>query len=208
VIERFGIYGIFEPEREHYLRSDTKAEYFFTLFNIPVGEKWSFKSVFGVHTGISFIFKQPGRDYNSADTWIDEANKLSVDGMFIGRGWANEYRNKGYALWENWAELRFPLVPGLLAFDFFFDAAGVETIQGFYFGTNDEGDKNFTIENMRFSYGGGLRFTIPQFPFRFSLAKRFIVKDGGVVWQEGSIFRNENKPGSGLDPVISFAIAY
>jgi outer membrane protein insertion porin family len=202
--ERFGVYGLLEkPEREHYLRSDSKVEYYLTLFNLPVGETWSFKGVLALHSGLSFIVKQPGREIT-----VEEANQLAVDGMFIGRGWSGEYRVKGYTLWENWAELRFPLVPGLLAFDFFFDAAGVETVQGYYFGTNNEGNKNFTIENMRFSYGGGLRFTIPQFPFRFSLAKRFTVKDGAVVWEDGTLFRNPDKPGSGLDPVISFAIAY
>jgi outer membrane protein insertion porin family len=213
--ERFSIYGLLgDPEREHYLRSDSKAEYFLTLFSIPVGEKWNFKSVLAIHTGLSFIFKQPGRDLS-----VEDANKLAVDGMFIGRGWDREYRVKGLLLWENWVELRFPIVQGLLAWDFFFDAAGVETAQkdaegrrtgkeGYYFGTNDEGRRNFTIENMRFSFGGGLRFTLPQFPFRFSLAKRFRVVDGQFTWEPGRIFRNADRPKSGVDPVISFAIAY
>ena len=209
IYERFGIYGILDkPEREHYLRNDNRAEYFITLFNIPVTEKWNFKSVLGFHTGLSLIFRQPGRDVGSHVPTIEEANKLSVDGMFIGRGWSSEYRNKGLALWESWAELRFPIVQGLLAWDFFFDAAGVETIQGYYFGTNNEGKNNFTMDNMRFSFGGGLRFTMPQFPFRFSLAKRFRTVDGVFTWEPGSIFRNPDKPGSGIDPVISFAISY
>ena len=208
LFERFGIYGLLGksapvPEREHYLRSDSRAEIYFTLFNIPVTEKWNFKSVLGFHSGLSFIFGQPGRDLV-----IEEANKLAVDGMFNGRGWSSEYRVKGLLLWENWVELRFPIVPGLLAWDFFFDAAGVETTEGFYFGTNNEGKKNFTIENMRFSFGGGLRFTMPQFPFRISLAKRFKVVDGVFTWEAGSVFRDPSSPGSGLDPVISFAIAY
>jgi outer membrane protein insertion porin family len=209
VYERMGIYGILgDVEREHYLRSDTKAEYYFTLFNLPVTEKWNFKSVLGFHSGLSFIFRQPGRDVGSLTPTVEEANKLSVDGMFIGRGWSSEYRVKGLTLWESWAELRFPIVQGLLAWDFFFDAAGVETIQGYYFGINNEGQRNYTIDNMRFSFGGGLRFTLPQFPFRFSLAKRFRTIDGQFKWEPGSIFRDSKNPGSGLDPVISFAIAY
>jgi outer membrane protein insertion porin family len=197
--ERIGIYGIFNQEREHYIRSDTKAEWFYTLFNIPVTEKWSFKSVFGIHSGLSLIVKQPFRDYFTEVPPIEEANKLSVDGMFIGRGWSGEYRNKGLALWENWAEVRFPLVPGILAWDFFFDAAGVETTQGRYF-------QDFSIENMRFSFGGGFRFTIPQFPFRFSVAKRFRVLDDEFHWEKGALFTTDD-PGSGLDFVISFALS-
>jgi outer membrane protein insertion porin family len=207
--ERFGIYGLLgDLEREHYLRNDNKLQFYLTLFDIPVTEKWNFKSVLALHTGLSFIFKQPGRDMDSPIPTIEDTNKLSVDGMFVGRGWSSEYRNKGLSLWENWAELRFPIVPGLLALDFFFDAAGVEDVQGYYFGTNNEGERNFTIDNMRFSFGGGLRFTMPQFPLRFSLAKRFRTVDGVFTWEQGSLFSNRDKPGSGIDPVISFAIAY
>ena len=187
---RFGIYGIFNSEREQYLRNDLKAEYFIKLFDIPVGEKWNFKSVLGFHSGLSTIWKQPGISKN---TFIETANKLSVDGMFIGRGWTSEYSKKGLLLWENWAELRFPLVPGILAWDFFFDAATVETYEGYYF------DGYSFDESMRYSFGGGFRFTIPQFPFRFSLAKRFRTKDGAVVWENGQL--------GGLDFVISFALS-
>jgi outer membrane protein insertion porin family len=204
---RFGIYGILgNIEREHYLQHDIKTEYYVTLFNIPVTEKWSFKSVLGFHTGLSFVTTQVGR-YPGRVPEMEDANKLAVDGMFIGRGWSNEYSNKGLSLWENWVELRFPIVQNILAWDFFFDAAGVETMQGYYYGKNSEGKRNFTIENMRFSFGGGLRFTIPQFPLRFSLAKRFTVEDGKVNWVRGSLFRT-GSPNSGLDPVLSFTMSF
>jgi outer membrane protein insertion porin family len=214
VYERFGIYGILGKdisgrymEREYYLRNDVKAEYYITLFNIPITEKWSLKSVLAFHSGLSFIFKQPGRDKDSLTPRIEEANQLAVDGMFVGRGWNSEYRYKGLLLWDNWVELRFPIVQGILAWDFFFDAAGVESVQGFYFGINNKEKRNFTIDNMRFSFGGGLRFTMPQFPLRFSLAKRFRTSDGIFIWEQGSMFRTDD-PGSGIDPVISFAISY
>jgi outer membrane protein insertion porin family len=198
-IERFGVYGILPNEREHYLRSDTKAEYFYTLLNIPVTENWNFKAIFGIHTGLSLIFKQPHRDQDKSGPPIEDTNKLSVDGMFIGRGWNSEYRNRGLALWENWAELRFPIAANVLAWDFFFDAAGVKENPEQFFTA-------FSIEDMRFSFGGGFRFTIPQFPFRFSLAKRFRVLDGQFHWENGAIWGNEN-PGTGVDFVISFAIS-
>ncbi|MDR0623759.1 MAG: outer membrane protein assembly factor BamA [Treponema sp.] len=197
-IQRFGFYGILPNEREHYFRSDTKAEYFYTLFNLPVTDNWSFKAVFGIHTGVSLITRQPFR-YEDTPVPIEDTNKLSVDGMFIGRGWNSEYRNRGLALWENWAEIRFPIVANILAWDFFFDAAGVKDTPELFF-------KTFNIEDMRFSFGGGFRFTIPQFPFRFSLAKRFRVVDGQFQWQRGAIWGDEN-PASGVDPVISFSIS-
>jgi len=213
IYDRFGIYGILgrfngrDLEREYYLKNDVKTEYYFTLINLPVMDKWNFKVVLALHSGLSVIFKQPGRDTESKIPRIEEANQLSVDGMFVGRGWTSEYRYKGLLLWENWAELRLPIVPGILAWDFFFDAAGVESVQGYYFGTNNEGKSNFTIDNMRFSFGGGLRFTMPQFPLRFSLAKRFRTYDGEFIWEKGSWFANDD-PASGIDPVISFAISY
>jgi outer membrane protein insertion porin family len=193
--QRFGIYGILPMEREKYIRSDTKAEYFHTLVNLPVGEHWSFKIIAGVHSGLSFIFKQPGQDMPI----IENANKLAVDGMFVARGWTSDYRIKGLALWDNWAEIRIPLVPGVLAWDFFIDAAGVSpTPKEFFTG--------FDPDIMRYSLGGGLRFTIPQFPLRFSFAKRFKTVDGKVHWEPGSI--GKNGPGGGLDWVLSFAISY
>jgi outer membrane protein insertion porin family len=196
-VQRFGFYGFFPVEREHYIRSDTKAEYFYTLFNLPVTDNYNFKAVFGIHTGVSFIFPEPGFYYD--DPFIEDVNKLAVDGMFIGRGWTNERLNRGFALWENWAEIRFPLFPGILALDFFFDAAAVKSTPEDFFQT-------FMMEDMRFSFGGGLRFAIPQFPFRFLFAKGFTVEDGSIKWKNGNIWRSD-KSGSGVDFVISFNIS-
>ncbi|MDR3303257.1 MAG: outer membrane protein assembly factor BamA, partial [Treponema sp.] len=119
-MQRLSYHGILRNEEEQYVRSDSDAEWFVTLFDIPVSDTWNFKAVFGIHSGLSFIFPNfRGRDNMS----IENANKLAIDGMFTARGWADRYSDKGNALWENWAELRFPLVKGFLAWDFFFDAA-------------------------------------------------------------------------------------
>jgi outer membrane protein insertion porin family len=193
-VQRLGFYGLFPFEREHYIKSDTKAEYFISLLNLPLTDTYTFKLSFGLHTGVSFILPQLGFSRPA----VEDGNKLAVDGMFIGRGWINERLNRGEALWENWAELRWPFLPGILALDFFFDAAAVkETPEAFF--------KEFRMEDMRFSFGGGLRFAIPQFPFRFLLAKRFKIEDGELRWQDGVLWHD--KPGSGLDFVISFAIS-
>ena len=189
VVQRAGIYGILPMELEHYIRTDTKAEYFHTLLNIPITENYRLRFILGLHTGLSFIFPQPG--WSSPQ--IENVNRLAIDGMFVGRGWNGEYHVKGLALWENWIELRIPFVPGILAYDFFFDAAAVKPTPSSLF--ND-----FSIEDMRFSLGGQFRFTIPQFPIRLGLAKRFKVVNGAVEWQKGNIW-------DAVDLVFSFSIS-
>ena len=206
--QRMGFFGIFNIEREHYMRSDTKAQYFLTLLDIPVTRNWNFKTVLAMNMGLSFIFKQPGRNTDSRTPTIEEANKLAIDGMFNARGWSDQYRYKGLALLDSWIELRFPIVRGILAFDAFFDAAGVETKEGYYFGRNDSGERNFTLNNLRFSYGGGLRIAMPQLPIRASIAKRFRFIDGEFTWEPGALFANKAKPTSGVDLVISFVLSY
>ena len=202
VSERIGFYGILNNELEHYIRSDTSAEYFLTLFDFPI-KNWRFKSVLAVHAGISFLFTQPFR----GGPVIEEANKLAIDGMFTGRGWNDIYREKGYTLIESWIELRFPLVSGILAFDLFLDTAGIETEQGYYLGENSKKDSNFTIDNFRFSFGGGFRVTMPQFPIRLSLAKRFFFENGNFKWKTGAL-NPSGRNGNGLDIVLSFVISY
>ncbi|MDR0376912.1 MAG: outer membrane protein assembly factor BamA [Spirochaetaceae bacterium] len=187
-IQRVGYYGILPIEREHYFRTDTKAEVFFTLLNLPITDTYSFKTVFGVHGGVSFILPQPGRQSPE----IENANKLSVDGMFTGRGWSGERTNRGNALLESWAELRFPFFPGILSLDLFFDAAAkTQTPYDFF--------HNFTAEDLRFSFGFGPRLSIPQFPLKLQFARRFRIEDGGVKWEKGAI--------GIFDLVVSFTLA-
>ncbi|MDR2419545.1 MAG: outer membrane protein assembly factor BamA [Treponema sp.] len=193
-IQRFSYHGILDIEKEQYLRSDTDAEWFVTLFDLPVSDTWNFKGVLGIHSGLSFIL--PNFRGNSR-LLVDHANKLSIDGMFTARGWSSEYSVKGEGFWENWLELRIPLVQNILAWDFFFDAAEVVDKPENIFGTDADGIP--FIERMRFSVGGGLRFSIPQFPFRLGLAKRFKVTDGDVQWYDDPLL--------GFNFVLSFTIS-
>jgi outer membrane protein insertion porin family len=204
LLQRMGIHGILRDEREHYMRGDSRAQYFLTLFDIPVTDSWSFRSVLALNAGLSYVFSQPG----SRELKIEEANKLAVDGMFNARGWSSAFRNKGLLLFDSWVELRFPLVRGILAFDLFGDAARVELDEGYYF-TKENGDPNFfTLEDMLFSFGGGFRITLPQFPIRLSVVKRFTFdEDSNFEWVPGQIFRGDSKNG-GVDFVISFVISY
>jgi len=197
--DRIGFYGILPAEREHYMRNDAKVQYFHTLFDLPVTDSWNFKCVFGINAGLTILFQQFGKTQPT----IEDANKVSVDGMFVGRGWSEAYRNKGFLLLDTWIELRFPIVRGILAFDLFLDAAGVDSPEGTYF---DE----FSVENLKFSYGGGFRFTMPQFPIRLSLAKRFEIVDSKVRWRTGFLFGDPNNKYSflGMDLVMSFVMSY
>ncbi|MDR2481408.1 MAG: outer membrane protein assembly factor BamA [Spirochaetaceae bacterium] len=198
--QRLGFYGLLpDPlEEEYFTRSDSKAECFFTLWNLPVSDKWAFKGVFGIHTGFLYILPQLGME----SPVIEQANMLAIDGMFIGRGWQDQRSVRGFALWENWAELRIPLVPNVLSVDGFFDAAEVASKPSKLF--SDDNGQTFA-ERMRFSFGGGLRFAIPQFPFRFLFAKRFKIVDGQVQFMPGSIGGDGKK--GGVDFVLSFAIS-
>ncbi|MCL2174510.1 MAG: outer membrane protein assembly factor BamA [Treponema sp.] len=208
--QRLSFYGIFNAEREHFIRSDTKAQYYLTLFNMRVTDNWNFKGILALHLGLSAILPHPRNPYSSKKVpEMEDANKLAIDGMFIGRGWSGEYKNKGLLLIDSWVEMRFPLVPGILAFDLFFDMAATEAREGWYFKKiNDEGNNNFGADRLRFSLGAGLRFTLPQFPLRLSLVKRFKIVDDKVEWQKGAIFANDDNPSSGIDLVLSFVVSY
>jgi outer membrane protein insertion porin family len=174
----------------HYIKTDSKIENFNTLINWEVTDTWSYRLILGLHSALSFImptFWTPaGYDRLTAGT----ADLLWIDGMYIARGWGRELDKR--VIWDNWVELRMPLSEKIIWFDLFFDMVG-------RWNTPSEfGD--FHIQDFLFGYGAGFRFSIPQFPIRFYVAKRFRVTDtGGVEFQRGSLFRDS----AGLDFVFS-----
>ena len=194
VSQRASLVGIFPVEREHYLRTDTKGEAYLTLWDFML-KNFRVKAVLAGYSGLSMILPQ----FYGEDPMILYSNKLAIDGMFVARGWYSENTNYGLSMWNNWLEIRSPLAPGILAWDWFFDAAAVrETPRALF--------TDLSVEDFRFSIGGGLRFAIPQFPFRFSFAKRFRFVDGELTWMTGSLWNSANKEGAGLDFVLSFVL--
>lgn len=168
--QRFTWYGLTPVETEYFLRTDTKLEKYFTLFKLPVSETWNFKLVLMAYSGLSMQFPKPG-------TGIGDSSRLYIDGMFNGRGWTTIYNKvRGKALWSNIIELRMPLVPGVLALDFFGDAAVIK----------DEPSQIFNeveLTDFYCSTGPGIRFTIPQFPLRLLFANTFrLNKDNDIEW--------------------------
>lgn len=170
--QNFAFFGIIpKVENEYFFRSTTKGELYFTLLDHPVTDYWRLKFVLAFYTGLTIqvpLQKAP----------ISYSSKLSVDGMFVGRGWTTLGTEAlGDVLLNHWVEFRMPLAPGILGFDFFFEAATVKpTIETF---------KTLTINDYYFSFGPGIRFLLPQFPLRLLFANTFRSNKGKPYWSNG-----------------------
>lgn len=187
--QRLTFTGGFLGGSQHYIRSDSKAEAFVKLLDIPVSDAWSFKTVLAAHSGISFILPPFGGD----EPVIAENDLLYIDGMMTARGW--QLSSTGRVLWDNWLELRFPISEQVLWFDLFLDAAGL-------WQSPNEFRTGLGLDDFYFSLGADLRITIPNFPIRFGLAKLFRFDENGkIVGEPGEIFRDS----LGLRFVISLA---
>ena len=70
-----------------------------------------------------------------------------------------------------------PVVPGVLALDWFGDAAVIKSnVVGFF---ND-----LSLQDFYFSTGPGLRFSIPQFPLRLLFANTFrFDENNSIKWE-------------------------
>jgi outer membrane protein insertion porin family len=131
------------------------------------------------------MFAQPGRELAASDS-----KKLAIDGTFVGRGWSALSSSYDTALWDNWIELRLPVVPSVLSLDGFVSAAlvggasGMLDVNAFTEGTTSY-DSTMSLSNFAFSAGAGLRFIILQFPFRIYLAQKFVFDDAmNLKWTD------------------------
>jgi len=156
-----------------YIRTDSTVEGFLTLVDWQATENWKFRLILAGHSALSFILPQ---------FWNDEAltitnDRLYIDGWNVARGWPLE--RDLFALWDNRLELRMPIAEQVLWGVFFMDAVvGYPTVSAM---------GNMVLDDFLFSFGGGIRFSIPQFPIRLYLAKRFKAENGNVVWQDGDL---------------------
>lgn len=159
-------------ETEFFLRSATKAEGYYTLFNIPVTDSYTFKTILRGYSGLSMQ-----RPYMRSK--ISETNELYLDGMVHTRGWEiyDQDEGRGNLTWVNSAEIRIPVFPNAIAFDLFFDASMVK---------DDMKDiKDFqNMDDWYFSYGPGLSLTMQQLPLRLFLASNFKIESGDVVLKD------------------------
>ena len=192
--------GGFIGGNTHYIKSQSKAEAFIKLLDIQVTDSYNFKTVFAAHTSFSAMLKQYYFNDEAGWNWNINAttgDMLYTDGMNIARGWP--FKQDGKAMWDNWIELRMPIAENVLWGDLFFSGTGFWTEL-----TDVELANNDFLDNFYFSFGGGIRFTIPGLPIGLYLTKRFKINDGSIEWEAGDIFTDADDPDSGMDLVIAF----
>lgn len=144
-----------------------------TLLDLPLFTNWNLKVVLATHTSLSLILPQFGKE----DPITVPTDLLYIDGMNVARGWPLIKEQE--AVWDNRLELRIPIAEQFLWWTFFFDAAASWNKLEFMSDTS--------IEDFYFSLGGGIRFTIPQFPIRLYMAQRFQIEDGKLHWIDGNM---------------------
>ncbi len=187
----------------HYLKTTTKGEYFHTLLDLPVFSNWNFKTVLALHSSFSLILPQYYREDGEWKKGIQASTSymLYTDGMNTDRGWAPR-RYNGEAMWDNWAELRIPISEQVLWTDLFFRSTGFwedRSKLGFY---TDE-----AIVDYRFSYGFGMRFTIPNLPLGLYFTRLFSIdENGNVQYEPGPLFSDPDDPDSGWRLVLTINI--
>jgi outer membrane protein insertion porin family len=176
LIDRFNVTGLLPSiEKQYFIRNDIKADAFFKLFDIPLSDESTFPLVLYLHSGFSAIFP-------TTELPVSEVNKLSIDGMTVARGWMGA-GVRGQALLDASVELRMPIAAQFLWLDLYFDAAAIKpSFESFF--------SSLAPEDVFYSFGADLRFTIAQFPFKFYLAKRFKydADSQSVSWPVGSLF--------------------
>lgn len=187
--QRLSLVGFSTNELARFIKSDTRAEAYVTLADTVLFGTLPFKAVFGLHSGFSAMLPW-------FDGEVSATNQYPrIDGTFNARGWNRLWDQQGEAIWENWAEIRIPVVPGVLAFDAFMDAAalrgkgedGLLNIRKVVEGDSAKHDAgtgwgDLSLENFAFSYGFGMRFAIPQFPFRMYFARTFYMGESGLKY--------------------------
>ncbi|MBN1523480.1 MAG: outer membrane protein assembly factor BamA [Spirochaetales bacterium] len=169
-----GFTGAFLSGSRHYTRLITEAEVYVRLFDIPVGDDWRFKWIMALHSQVSFLLPPVFGDKVSV-----EEDNYRIDGMQIGRGWWS-LRFRGEAMWDNKFEIRMPLIEdGIWWTVFFADAVALwPTVSDM---------TEMQPEDFYFSFGTGLRITVPGLPIRLYFAKRGKFSEGQWEWQQGGI---------------------
>jgi outer membrane protein insertion porin family len=204
VSQGFTYAGGFLFGSRHFIRSDSTLEGFLTLLNLPVTESWSLMFILAAHSGLSLLLPQfayvdPTGGVNPSWNWstvTDSTDKLYIDGMTTGRGWTQMYGTYGLGMWDNKVELRMPISKDVLWAVGFFDAVALYSTPGDMI--------PLSLDPFYFSFGFGIRFSIPQFPIRLYFSKGFQFKSGVFAWNPNETL----SLGSGANPfTFSFVLS-
>lgn len=197
--------GLLGGER-HFVRTESTAEVFFTLWDLPLGD-WNWKGVLGAQSNLSFILPNFYTDQSSDRYFsVSETDLLRIDGLFNARGWP--FRGGGASLWNNWIELRQPISEQVIWWDTFIEAATLQAVGSDW--SERQRLSEARLEDWQFSAGTGIRFVIPQFPIRLYLAKRWQYdENGNIEWQTGNLFNGGDlDSGRGLDLVFTIGAEF
>lgn len=119
---------------------------------------------------------------------------LYIDGMTIARG--HDFIHDQVFLWDNTAEISYPLVQNVLNAEVFASATAVV-----------ENYKDFkTGLNWYFATGFGVKVKVSGFPIGFYIVKDAIYENSGSFnWCKGSIFNKNGNNNSGLKFVLAIS---
>ncbi len=160
--------------------------------------------MFGVSTNASIMLPQlyvnnkdkenKGFGFHDPHLGATKYEMLYIDGMTIARG--HDIIFDQVFLWDNMAEISYPLVKNVLNAEAF--ASATALVKEY-----DDFSKGL---NWYFSTGFGVKFKVPGFPLGLYLVKTGTKVDSGSFnWTKGSIFNGKNKDNSGMKFVLAIS---
>ncbi|MCL2520128.1 MAG: outer membrane protein assembly factor BamA [Spirochaetaceae bacterium] len=178
-----------------FLRSQTRFDYHHQFPAIRFG---SDENAYSMQWGLRFRTAWNWIGDQFGMEMVDAFNSyFRLDGMFVGRGWADT-SPVGRIFWDNSLEFRLPVLGRFIWWDTFLDAH-------FLWGDTEElRNTGGWHNNFYGAIGTGFRVAIPSFPISFYLIKRFQFEEGGGInWNPGL---NPTFPNQGLDIAITFSV--
>ena len=185
----------------NYNRFSLSGAGYYSLYSYTNDEGETKNLVVSLSSSVSFMFDQfwnsgdgNGWSWHNAKQGATRYEMLYIDGMNIGRGFDVVY-DKAF-LWHNQLDLTFPIVNQIVAVEGFVSATGVT-------GELDE-LSDFSNIDWYFAGGIGLKMQIPGFPLGLYIVKNATwTHDSGFQWEQGLLFADRNRPGSGLKIVLA-----